>query len=105
ALRGPGGNLKNNQVLKNQVSAETLEIIQAGKSRNQAWLECFLPGECVPFLHSDPQRAILPRLEVDRLGSALIVSEHRFQFVGRLAAQHDSVNLIVEDDAAVVEIG
>jgi len=42
AFRSPArrpGNLKNNQDLKNQVSAETLAFFQVGKSRNQVSVE------------------------------------------------------------------
>src|SRR6266850_6570287 len=54
-------------------------------------LQRLLPGECVCLFHSQQQRAIFPRLEIYRLGGALIVGEHRFQFGGRFAAQYNDV--------------
>src|SRR6266550_2251234 len=68
-------------------------------------LEKALPGNCEKFLHSSRQGAVLPRVEIYSCGTMLIVRERCFQFVGRIAAKYDDIDLIVEDDATVIEIG
>src|SRR5262245_48479423 len=51
------------------------------------------------------QRASPPFVQVDLLGRGLICLEDPFQPLGGLAAENNGIDLVVEQDTAMIEVG